>query len=123
MRHNLEPHGRTSLSNSSMSGLFRASRVMGYFRFIDISYHVERLLGITRELVVQDPLTAIEGFVQLRESALESGELLGHEERLGQEAFQPPGAVHGALVLLGKLLEPEHGNDVLELLVLGQRAP
>ena len=46
-----------------------------------------------------------------------AGELLGHEERLGEEALQAPRPAHDHLVLLGQLVDAEDGDDVLQLLV------
>lgn len=55
--------------------------------------------------------------------ALQSGELLGGEKRLRQEAFQPTPARHHLAIGRGQLLQAEHGDAVLELRVLRQRLP
>jgi hypothetical protein len=45
------------------------------------------------------------------------GELLGHEERLRQEALDLAGARHDQLVLFGQFVHAEDGDDVLQRLV------
>ena len=47
----------------------------------------------------------------------ESGELLGDEERLGEELLNPPGASHEQLVILAQLVNTENGDDVLQVFV------
>ncbi len=49
------------------------------------------------------------------------GELLGGEERLRQEPFEPPGPEDRLLILLRQFLQSEHRDDVLEILVLRER--
>ena len=44
-------------------------------------------------------------------------ERLGDEERLREEALDLPRALNDELVLVGELLHPKDGDDVLELLV------
>ena len=46
-----------------------------------------------------------------------AGELLGDEERLRQEALDLARPLHGQLVLVRELVDPEDRDDVLELLV------
>ena len=55
--------------------------------------------------------------------ALEAGELLGHEERLREEALDLPGALHCQAVLVRELLDSEDGDDVLELAVALEDLP
>ena len=50
----------------------------------------------------------------------DSAELLGGEKRLRQKPFQPAGACDDLAVFRGKLFQPEHGDDILEFLILGQ---
>src|SRR6266404_5836454 len=46
-----------------------------------------------------------------------AGELRGDEHRLREEFLDLAGTRHGALVLIGKLFNPENGDDVLQVLV------
>src|SRR3954452_15204527 len=50
-------------------------------------------------------------------------ELLGHEERLREEALDLSGPLHGELVLVRELVDSEDGDDVLELLVALEDLP
>ena len=45
----------------------------------------------------------------------DAGELLGHVERLREEALDLAGALHDDLVLVGELVHAEDGDDVLQL--------
>src|SRR3954452_19118131 len=77
----------------------------------------ERLLGDVVELAVDQLLEALDGVRHGDVDALQAGERLAHEERLRQEPLDLPGPGHDHPVLLGELVEPEDGDDVLELLV------
>src|SRR6202142_2251264 len=90
---------------------------------VDPPDHVERALGVVLEFVTQNALTSVERLFERNELALESSEPLGREERLGEEALQTASARHHRAILGRELLEPEHGNDVLQVPVLGQRSP
>ena len=81
----------------------------------------ERLLGNLVELAVDDRLEALDRLGHRHVLALQAGEHLGDEERLGQEALHLAGPVDGEAVLLGQLVETEDGDDVLQLLVALQR--
>ena len=98
---------------------------LGGLRFflglVDRPDHVEGALGIVLELILQDALTAVDRVLQADVLSLDAAELLGREERLGQESLQPAGATDDVTVIRRELLHPEHGNDVLEFLVLRQR--
>ena len=69
----------------------------------------------------RSPLTScskrLDGLLDRDVDALEAGEHLAHEERLGQEPLHLAGPVDGDAVLLGQLVEAEDGDDVLQLLV------
>ena len=54
---------------------------------------------------------------QLHVPAGDAGELLGHEEGLGQELLDLPGPLDEDLVLLRQLVHTEDGDDVLQVLV------
>ena len=68
---------------------------LGGIRFLlgltDRPDHVEGTLGIVRELIIQDALTAVERVVQADVLSLDATELLGREKRLGQKSLQPGG--------------------------------
>src|SRR6266568_5193493 len=90
-------------------------------RLLDAADHVEGLLG---ELVVpalHDLLEAADRVLQLDVLALVAGELLRDVERLREEALDLAGTGDGELVVLGELVHPEDGDDVLEVLVPLQR--
>src|SRR4029079_7073394 len=55
--------------------------------------------------------------VWVEDCAGRAGEHFGDEERLRQEALDLPGSGHRDLVLFGKLIHAENGDDVLERLV------
>ena len=65
----------------------------------------------------------VERVLEAHEFAFMAGKLLGGEKGLGEKALQPAGADDHVAVFRRKLLEAEHGDDVLEIGVLGQRAP
>ena len=46
-----------------------------------------------------------------------AGELLGHMERLREELLDLAGARHGLFVIVGKLVDAENRDDVLQILV------
>src|SRR5439155_18172068 len=76
--------------------------------------------GALRDLIVlavDDLLERAHSVLDLHVSAGGPGELLGDEERLGEEALDLAGPLHGELVLVGELVDSEDGDDVLELLV------
>src|ERR671921_589257 len=84
---------------------------------VDVTDEVE---GLLRQLVVltfDDLLERPDRVFEFDELALHAGELLGDEERLREEALEPPRPAYDDLVLLGELVYPEDGDDVLELLV------
>src|SRR4051812_25584164 len=84
---------------------------------LDATAHEERLLGQVVVLALGQLLERVDRLVQRGELALDAGELLGDEERLGQESLDAPGPVDGDPVLLGELVHTEDGDDVLEILV------
>ena len=68
------------------------------------------------KLVVQDALTALDGFVQTDHLA-RSREMLGCNKRLREKTLQTPRTKDSLPVLGGKLLEAKHRDDVLEFFV------
>src|SRR3954447_7025782 len=84
---------------------------------LDPAGHEERLLGQVVVLALGERLEGGDGLVERDVLALDAGELLGHEERLRQEALDAPGPGHGDLVLLRQLVDAQDRDDVLEVLV------
>ena len=74
-------------------------------------------------LAFDDFLEAADGVGQLHVLALEAGELLGHVERLREEALDLAGARDGELVFVGKLVDAENRDDVLQIFVALQNLP
>ena len=77
----------------------------------------ERLLGDVIEVAIDERLERLDRLGDRHVLALEAGEHLGDEERLGQESLHLPRPIHREPVLLGQLVETEDGDDVLQLLV------
>ncbi len=106
------------------AGIGRARRLGGlrfFLRLVDRPDHVKGALWIVFELIVQDALAAVERVLQADILSLDAAELLGREKRLGQKSLQPAGAADDVSVVRRELLHSEHGNDVLEFLVVRQR--
>src|SRR5687768_6671004 len=60
----------------------------------DVADEIERLLRQLVVLALDDLLEALHGVADLHVAAGRAGELLGHEERLGEEALDLAGARH-----------------------------
>src|SRR3954465_2102849 len=76
--------------------------------------------GRLRDLVVlarEDLLEAADRLGDRHVGAGRARELLGHVERVRQEALDAPRAADDDLVLVGELVDAEDGDDVLQLLV------
>src|SRR5262245_42715500 len=98
-----------------LGGLFHLLGLLVHL--VDGADQVERLFRQVVMLPLQD---LPEGAYRLGDRhvlALQTGELLGHEERLRQEFLDLAGPRHDELVLFRQLVDPEDGDDVLEVLV------
>src|SRR5215204_3511786 len=84
---------------------------------VDVAHKVEGLLGEVVVLALDDLLERPDRLVEVHELPFETRELLGDEERLGEETLQPARPADDDLVLLGELVYAEDGDDVLQLLV------
>src|SRR4029079_2289353 len=84
---------------------------------LDGANHVERRLGQVIVFAFAQALKAANGVGQFDKNAGRSGEHFGDVERLRQEAFDLPRSRHSELVLLGKLVHAEDGDDVLQRFV------
>src|SRR5690606_16223679 len=70
---------------------------------LDPARHEERLFREVVELARDDALERLDGVREADVLPRAAGELFGHEERLGEEALDPPGAPDDDLVLLREL--------------------
>src|SRR5258708_5872656 len=92
--------------------------LLGLFEsFFDCADHVKRLFWNVVVLAFHDFLEAAHGVFDLHVLAFKAGELRGDEHRLREKFLDLAGTRHGALVLIGKLFNPENGDDVLQVLV------
>src|SRR3954449_10143609 len=117
----------TSSLNSSPSGVRTSTRnlvrattsalVRGLDDLVDAALHEERRLRQVVVLAVDDLAERADRVVDRDVRARRAGERLGDVERLRQEALDLARALHGHLVLVGELVDPEDRDDVLELLV------
>src|SRR3712207_2858274 len=96
---------------------FAAHATSLLYDLVYVADHVERLLWQIVVLALDDLLEGADVVLHLHELALHARELLGHEERLREEALYPACPVDDDLVLLGELLHTEDVDDVLQLLV------
>src|ERR1700693_1660434 len=114
--------GRRILSCMCESGmrhlLFRCSRLL---RFVNSNNHIETAFRIILELVFQNTLATIERVFQTHCFSFASTELLGSEKGLGKKPFESTSPSDHVPVFQGKLLKPQHGDDILKFLILGQR--
>src|ERR1039457_6732476 len=125
-------NGRRTFRFMSASGMgclrFRLRFGFGFglglrlpLRLVNRPDHVERAFRGVFELIAQYSLAAIKRVLEADELSFESAELLGREKGLREEALQPAGACDHLAIVRRQLLEAEHGNDVFEIRVLGQR--
>src|ERR1700722_6284450 len=116
------PNGSSTLRCMSI-GYLAGRRGTLALRLIDAADHVQCALRVVLEFVPQNALTAIERILTAHQLALDAAELFRGKERLRQETLQQARAPDDLAVLGRELLESEHGDDVLQILVLRQRAP
>src|ERR1039458_8495786 len=91
-------------------------------RLTDRADHVETTLRVVLEFVVQDSLAAVQRVLEADEFSGQAGELFSREKRLREKSLQQAGAHNHFAILRRKLLQTEHGDDVLEFAVLRERA-
>src|SRR5215211_1306638 len=82
---------------------------------VDRPLEEECALGHVVVLALDDLLERAHGVLDRHVPALGPGERLRHEERLRQEALHLAGPLNGDAVLVRELVDPEDGDDVLEL--------
>src|SRR5438105_1207451 len=88
---------------------------------VDAADEIERLLRNVVEVAGEDLLEAPDRLLDRNELALDAGELLGDEERLGEELLDLARARDRELVLFRELVDAEDRDDVLEVLVALER--
>lgn len=84
--------------------------------------HVESLFGAVVEFVGEDAFAAIEGIVEFDSAALLACEGFGGGEGLGQKAFEAASAKDHLAFFAGEFDHAEHGDDIFEVFVDGERA-
>src|SRR3954468_1367255 len=82
---------------------------------VDRALHVEGALGEVVVLAVEDLAEAADRLRNRHVLAGAAGELFGDEERLREEALDLAGPGDRLAVLVGKLVDAEDGDDVLQL--------
>ncbi len=87
---------------------------------VDAADHVEGHFGDLIVVAHEEAGEGVDGVLEVDVVTLHAGEDLGDLEGLGEELGDLAGAVDGELVLLGELVDTKDGNDILELLVLGE---
>src|SRR5262245_53934339 len=85
--------------------------------FFDGPLHVESLLGNFIVFALGDFTEALARIRQLHVFPGESGELLGHVERLREEPLNLARARHRQLVFIGEFVDTQDGDDVLQVLI------
>src|ERR687887_396870 len=109
--------GLAFLGFLSLFGLLAGKLLRLLDGLLDRADHVEGLLGKVVVLALDDLLEALDRVLEFHVAALLARELLGHEVRLREEALDPAGTRDDDLVLVRELVDPEDGDDVLEVLV------
>src|SRR3954468_23142880 len=104
---------------TSAGNFVRATLVAlgGAHDVVDRALEQERRLRQVVVLAVEDLLERADRLADRHVRAGRAGELLGHVERLAQEALDLTGALHGHLVVVAELVDAEDRDDVLQLLV------
>src|SRR3990170_5696941 len=113
---------RSGLTISSWSGIGLPHAFRIGEHVLDRAGHEEGLLRQCVVLALEDLAEAAHRLLALDVLAAAPGERLGHEHRLAHEALQATRPGDGDLVLLGQLVHPQDGDDVLEVAVALQRA-
>mmetsp|Transcript_613 Transcript_613/g.1598 ORF Transcript_613/g.1598 Transcript_613/m.1598 type:complete len:203 (-) Transcript_613:914-1522(-) len=87
---------------------------------VDGADHVERLFGQVVVFALDEAVEAGNGVLEVDEATLVAGEHLRDVERLREEALNLARARNGELVVFGKLVHAQNGDDVLKILVVLQ---
>src|SRR3954453_21692866 len=115
---NTSPSGvRTSTLNGVRATSCSLVLLGGLDDVVDGALEQEGGLRDVVVLAVEDLGEAADRLGDRHVRARRARELLGHVERLREEALDAPRAAHDELVLVGELVDAEDGDDVLQLLV------
>src|ERR1041384_4018705 len=106
-----------ALSPANASPLSRGRGLAVGGHLVDAALHVEGALGEVVVLAVEDLAEASHRLAHRHVLAAATGELLGDEERLREEALDLACPGNRLLVLVGELVDAEDRDDVLQLLV------
>src|SRR5437868_6654638 len=79
--------------------------------------HVEGLLGDVVEISGEDFFEGLDRVRNWNEFAGVAGELFGNEVRLRKKSFDSSRAADDEFVVIGKLVDPENSDDVLQFAV------
>src|SRR5215813_2051306 len=85
--------------------------------FVDRTFHIESLLRHVVVLAFNDLLEAAHRILNLDVASCVTGELFGHVEWLRQELLDFPGASYSDLIVFGKLVDSQNGDDVLQIFI------
>src|SRR5207245_9744368 len=103
---------------SAARPLRRLAELLGLVDHLaDVADHVKGLLGQVVVLALDDLLEALDRVSELDVPSRTARERLRDEHRLREKPLDLAGPGDDQLVLVGQLLHPEDGDDVLEVLV------
>src|SRR3970040_189118 len=91
-------------------------------RVVNRADEAARVFGQVVVLAVEDFAEGADGFFHGHVHALAARELLGGHERLAEELLDLAGARHEQLVVFGKLVHAEDGDDGLQVRVALEHA-
>src|SRR3954470_3587890 len=111
------PSGVSTSTRNGVRAIELAVLLRALDDVVDRSLEQERRLRHVVVLALEDLGEAADRLGDRHVGARRARELLGHVERLRQEALDAPRAAHDELVLVGELVDAEDGDDVLRLLV------
>jgi len=82
--------------------------------FLEGTSHVEGSLGVVVTGTLEELTESVDGVLELHELSGLAREDLGHMERLGEETLNLSGTGNGHLILFGKIVHTENGNNILK---------
>lgn len=75
------------------------------------------MFGKVVDIAIENHLETADSVLDIDELARETGESLGHMERLREETLNAAGAGNDEFIGLAEFLHAEDGDDILELVV------
>src|SRR5579859_1986533 len=110
--------GRSWLTISTRMGISALRETLGLgHRVVDRAHVPEGLFRQVVVLAVQNLAERAHRLAQRHVDALQTGELLGRDERLAEELFHLARASHQHFVVFRQLVHAQDGDDVLQVLV------